>query len=674
VLLNRPFACALVLLFVTSCSSDRTPPDPPPPATGEVGAACADDSTCKTGSCILDPSFPDGYCSLDCALEGAGCPEPSVCHEYLGYKQCMSSCADEASCRQGYVCDYGVCRPPCNRNEVCRAPDVCMQGRCKAGCKVDADCPAGQRCQDAKCLPPCKTDKECIPGNSCNTGSGRCEPMPGKKFGEPCVLGKECATGYCLPTRRLCSVRCASVATCPSGYVCGLEKIDKDGSGTFEGAEADCVPVKGKTNVGAACQKDDDCISGHCYDGLCMEGCVSDSDCAGAGLHCANVNILLDGGIPKYKGCLPRQGVHTFTLGTFKPGVVKGVDIPPNASSFIISTEVPSTSEVGLLLRPTDPGGVVLNDSKDRCDSFSQPVRYLPYEQYNSFYLPNTPSVQVKPGVYSFTLAGTDMALPITVRVTLKLGRADKGTLNINWFFLGLAGTCVPAPTLNAASAPGHSWFGKLRNNMITIMKTAGLSLGKETFQDLKNPALDTIDLEKQGYSPELQQLMASSKGISGNAVNIFVVRQIQTKGVFGAVILGIAGGIPGPAAVHGTVHSGIAFAAETACFEPYGYSPGHTLAHEVGHYLGLFHNQEDEDEPGLDGTKVVCKCPCGVNLSCQKAQGLEWCRGEDPIPDTTTSSKNLMYYAAESTQMFDGNQLTPGQIRVMLDNPVVGY
>ena len=53
---------------------------------------------------------------------------------------------------------------------------------------------------------------------------------------------------------------------------------------------------------------------------------------------------------------------------------------------------------------------------------------------------------------------------------------------------------------------------------------------------------------------------------------------------------------------------------------------------------------------------------------------GKSWCRGEDPIPDTTTSSKNLMYWAAESTQMFDGNQLTAGQIKTMLNNPLVGF
>ena len=114
----------------------------------------------------------------------------------------------------------------------------------------------------------------------------------------------------------------------------------------------------------------------------------------------------------------------------------------------------------------------------------------------------------------------------------------------------------------------------------------------------------------------------------------------------------------------------------KTACYEPYGYNPAHTLAHELGHYLGLSHNQESDFVPGYSQStnQVICPCPCGANLTCVSQAGKSWCRGQDHIPDTTTSSKNLMYWAAESTQMFDGNQLTAGQVRVMLNNTLVGF
>ena len=60
--------------------------------------------------------------------------------------------------------------------------------------------------------------------------------------------------------------------------------------------------------------------------------------------------------------------------------------------------------------------------------------------------------------------------------------------------------------------------------------------------------------------------------------------------------------------------------------------------------------------------------------MTCVTQAGKSWCRGQDHIPDTTTSSKNLMFWGAESSQSFSANLLTPGQIKVMLNNPVVGF
>jgi len=659
------------LLLLPLCLLACHKSDPITPAAGEIGAACAEESACNSAFCLADPSFPENYCTLDCAADGV-CPEGAVCQDYLTYKFCLDACAGDEECRGGYVCDYGTCRPPCNRDDACTKPDLCMQGRCKAGCTDEADCTDGKRCQGGKCVAPCKKDTDCVPGNTCDTATGGCVPKPGKKMGEACGNSAECATAYCLPTRKICSVKCTASTGCPTGYVCGLETFDKDGAGTPDSAEADCVPVKGKAAAGATCAKDDDCSSAHCYYGFCMEGCAADADCGA--LQCVDVKLLLAGGVPTYKGCLPRTGVSTYTLGTFTPGPygeVRGFDVPPNAASFVLSAEVTSTTEVPLIVKLQDPTGAVLNEMKDQCDFYSQPDRYFYGEQYSSIYVPNTPAVTLKPGIHTYTVATSGTGLAVTTRLQLKLGKAQKGTFGINWYFLNIAGTCVPGATLNAASAPTHAWFAKLRNNMSTILQSAGLTVGAQTYQDLKNPALDSIELSTTGVSTELQQLFASSAGKTGSSINIFLVRSIGVGGMMGGVILGIAGGIPGPLAVHGKVHSGIGLSMETACFEQYGYNPGHTMAHEIGHYLGLFHNQESEDEPGHSGGKITCACPCGQYMSCWNGQ---WCRGEDPIPDTTTSQNNLMYYAAESTQMFEGNQLTAGQLRVLLDNPLVGH
>jgi hypothetical protein len=664
------------LLPLISCSNDTPPTDGGPPPAGEIGSGCVEAAECKSGYCLDDPSFPGAYCSQECSDE-APCPDGSTCAEYGGYKLCFDGCGGDPDCREGYVCDYATCRPPCTRDEFCTAPDSCMQGRCKGACQTDEDCKSPTRCRGGKCIPPCKTDEDCVPGNVCNPQTGDCSPKPGIPMGQACTPADECATAYCLPTRRICSVKCTASAKCPSGYVCGLEKVDKEKNGTFESVEADCVPVKGKGVAGAPCTKDDDCASSHCYDGLCMEACTVDSECS-AGQQCVSVNILLDGGIPKFKGCVLRQGATTYVLGTFPvDGKPHGFDIPPNASSFVLVTDVASTTEIGAVGQFLDPAGKALySNPQTACDEYTQPIRSFAMEQIASIYVPNTPSVKLTPGVYTYYLSSSaGLTGPITVRLQLKLGVAQKGTLNINWFFLNLAGTCIPGGTLNAASAPTHSWMNKVRNNMLTILKSAGLSIGKETFANLNNPALDVIDETLTGISPEVQQLFSSTKGIQGNAVNIFLVRKIQAQGTGGGEVLGMAGGIPGPLGLHGYVHSGLMVSADTACYEQYGYNPGHTVAHEIGHYLGLFHSQERDKTPGLgDNNQIICPCPCSGNMSCQYEWTLAWCRGEDPIPDTTTSDKNLMFWAAESTQMFDGNQLTAGQIRVLLDSPLVGH
>ena len=58
-----------------------------------------------------------------------------------------------------------------------------------------------------------------------------------------------------------------------------------------------------------------------------------------------------------------------------------------------------------------------------------------------------------------------------------------------------------------------------------------------------------------------------------------------------GGVVLGISAGVPGPAFVGASYRSGVAIATfNEAVGKDYF---GSTMAHEVGHYLGLFHSSE---------------------------------------------------------------------------------
>ncbi|MEZ4336192.1 MAG: hypothetical protein R3B82_06150 [Sandaracinaceae bacterium] len=88
------------------------------------------------------------------------------------------------------------------------------------------------------------------------------------------------------------------------------------------------------------------------------------------------------------------------------------------------------------------------------------------------------------------------------------------------------------------------------------------------------------------GAPPDLPNLYRLSAGANRPSVHVFFVRFIQDA-------LGIASGIPGPHAMPGTGASGVAIASDLI---PDGQLPM-VIAHEIGHFCGLFHTSE------LDGS-----------------------------------------------------------------------
>lgn len=307
----------------------------------------------------------------------------------------------------------------------------------------------------------------------------------------------------------------------------------------------------------------------------------------------------------------PVEGLRHLSV-TARPGangrIPLDVEVRDDEVSLLL-TVVPPPDLTGFVYAADGPGGAVFLAS-DHWDS----DRTLTNAGFASSVVNlNWPiravDVPLEPGWWTFD-ARVDTQDPVEVALSLKTDDApDTGALGVDVVFAGDVG--ADDELVRGTMAAVQHWRD-------AVYAPAGLEL-TVSYTTWEGPS--SLDSPGKGSSDAYLELSSAS---SLRTVTVVVVDRLLD----GAGVLGVSGGIPG--ALVPTSRSVIAVSALLSAGSDRVFTRaeervfGETLAHEVGHYLGLFHPvelpKEGEVQPSvwdsLDDTED-CRAleACGVQL-----------------------------------------------------------
>ncbi|MEZ4431862.1 MAG: hypothetical protein R3F65_05570 [bacterium] len=577
-----------------------------------TGAACTTNASCNGGLCITAPEFREGYCSSRCGSQFQGCEPGSVCETVDGAAVCLATCQSNGDCRgsAGYIC-----------RQIAEKADQ-----------------SGDVQPIRACVPRCQSDAECGDGNHCEVDSGLCAPGAGdpNPLGAFCAGDGDCQSGDCL-----------EAAGWSNGYCTEGCRGDGDCGGGV------CATAAGADRCLAGCDVDLDCRAGYiCDEGGCRAPCQADSDCDGERICSRSTGRCVIPG--QGAGEVERRELGTVSVGGALSAPIT-LDVPADAIGFAILADG-AGDDLMVIGEMTDPRGRKVYDFQD---PFGSEYRFFPSADQITQFVPSSPRSTPQPGAYTFRLIkeGGTSSIEVSALVKTSAGEPQQGTLDVNFIFAGVSG-------ISGSSAAGDADFQAAVREMRRIYAQQGVTIDQVSYCDVpasdadRFRVIDSVD----GATSELSRMfkLSARAGDFGcqasDAINFFLVDEI-VGGRAGYIILGIAGGIPGPATVNGTGHSGVAVT--MAGFRRKPIQLAQTMAHEGGHYLGLFHTTEAE------GTAFD---PLADTPECGNSQD----RNADGVVDTSecrsSGADYLMFWAAGD----DAEQLSRDQGFILLRNPAI--
>jgi hypothetical protein len=338
------------------------------------------------------------------------------------------------------------------------------------------------------------------------------------------------------------------------------------------------------------------------------------------------------------------------------------VEVPAGAESFALVVEGAGSELVVASKVQTPSGEVVFDFNADISINRTDPTDGL-----YTLLVPTNPTVAVEEGDWLINLMSGGNTFDAQLTSIIKTKPAVDKMLDLNFYFVGLDG-------LDAATAETDAGFQAILSNVSGVYQGAGLSVRAITYTDVEAGAAGTYGVIDS--DAELAEMFALSPSDPNVSLNLFLVNDIAIGGS-GFSILGLAGGVPGPPVLQGTSRSGVAvnmgsyLAAVTSGDQMMIDSATAELeiimAHESGHFLGLYHTVE-RNGVAIMGGQIQGEDPLADTNTCPDSADADMDGVLSPTECAGQGADNLMFWSPAN----DARTLTANQGAIMLANPLI--